>query len=110
MIRRPPRSTLFPYTTLFRSDVHRLDLDVAHPRQRVGDPLLHLAGDFGKDAAVRHRELQLGAGVSVLELDAEPPPSLTQPYAVDGLDRPPHDLGQRRLAQPDRADVVLHEG
>src|SRR2546429_5813419 len=30
MIRRPPRSTLFPYTTLFRSlhpaDLHRLDL------------------------------------------------------------------------------------
>src|SRR5256885_3873719 len=24
MIRRPPRSTLFPYTTLFRSAVHRL--------------------------------------------------------------------------------------
>src|SRR3712207_7639886 len=23
MIRRPPRSTLFPYTTLFRSDGHR---------------------------------------------------------------------------------------
>src|SRR3712207_8982309 len=22
MIRRPPRSTLFPYTTLFRSDIH----------------------------------------------------------------------------------------
>src|SRR3712207_8844513 len=26
MIRRPPRSTLFPYTTLFRSDV-----ELAHP-------------------------------------------------------------------------------
>src|SRR5260370_6730306 len=25
MIRRPPRSTLFPYTTLFRSLVHDLD-------------------------------------------------------------------------------------
>src|SRR5438105_13163407 len=25
MIRRPPRSTLFPYTTLFRSDVYPLD-------------------------------------------------------------------------------------
>src|SRR3712207_7782004 len=25
MIRRPPRSTLFPYTTLFRSGVHHLD-------------------------------------------------------------------------------------
>src|SRR5690348_18224554 len=24
MIRRPPRSTLFPYTTLFRSDCHEL--------------------------------------------------------------------------------------
>src|SRR3712207_8990835 len=25
MIRRPPRSTLFPYTTLFRSRAHRID-------------------------------------------------------------------------------------
>src|SRR3712207_8321580 len=35
MIRRPPRSTLFPYTTLFRSDVvHRVggpvDADLGH--------------------------------------------------------------------------------
>src|SRR3712207_6940393 len=28
MIRRPPRSTLFPYTTLFRSDLHHLILEV----------------------------------------------------------------------------------
>src|SRR2546430_7767560 len=28
MIRRPPRSTLFPYTTLFRSDLHFADGDV----------------------------------------------------------------------------------
>src|SRR5687768_17981942 len=41
MIRRPPRSTLFPYTTLFRSDGGRevvgaqLDLD-AHVGCRVG--------------------------------------------------------------------------
>src|SRR2546422_5303853 len=26
MIRRPPRSTLFPYTTLFRSQIHRGDV------------------------------------------------------------------------------------
>src|SRR2546427_6771922 len=31
MIRRPPRSTLFPYTTLFRSRGGR------HPRSRAGD-------------------------------------------------------------------------
>src|SRR3712207_6908954 len=29
MIRRPPRSTLFPYTTLFRSRVQGVDQDVA---------------------------------------------------------------------------------
>src|SRR2546430_2989798 len=29
MIRRPPRSTLFPYTTLFRSLVHRISGDGA---------------------------------------------------------------------------------
>src|SRR2546422_4827449 len=28
MIRRPPRSTLFPYTTLFRSHVSAVQLDV----------------------------------------------------------------------------------
>src|SRR3712207_8445446 len=37
MIRRPPRSTLFPYTTLFRSDEGRpssgfLELVLEHPR------------------------------------------------------------------------------
>src|SRR2546422_5309229 len=37
MIRRPPRSTLFPYTTLFRSGVH----DAVVPAVRVGsEPLL----------------------------------------------------------------------
>src|SRR5689334_24252118 len=34
MIRRPPRSTLFPYTTLFRSGQHReLERDAAHQDQ-----------------------------------------------------------------------------
>src|SRR3712207_9255150 len=35
MIRRPPRSTLFPYTTLFRSGVHvgAQPLGKAQPRQ-----------------------------------------------------------------------------
>src|SRR3712207_7007029 len=36
MIRRPPRSTLFPYTTLFRSDVRLPRLDPRGGR-RVGD-------------------------------------------------------------------------
>src|SRR5258708_8826828 len=39
MIRRPPRSTLFPYTTLFRSAVGFVRLDhhpVAEPEPRIG--------------------------------------------------------------------------
>src|SRR5574337_367735 len=41
MIRRPPRSTLFPYTTLFRS-VLALDHAVNHPvrTQKDGQPSL----------------------------------------------------------------------
>src|SRR3712207_8397880 len=38
MIRRPPRSTLFPYTTLFRSQ---------HERLTVADVAVHLVGDVG---------------------------------------------------------------
>src|SRR2546430_17196157 len=36
MIRRPPRSTLFPYTTLFRSPVGDLDGERAEPVERGG--------------------------------------------------------------------------
>src|SRR3712207_6887413 len=41
MIRRPPRSTLFPYTTLFRSDLargHRQALMAVHVDERVAGP------------------------------------------------------------------------
>src|SRR5688572_31843661 len=34
MIRRPPRSTLFPYTTLFRSDESRHHAPVTQPHAR----------------------------------------------------------------------------
>src|SRR5204863_9395021 len=43
MIRRPPRSTLFPYTTLFRSDrrqdplAHARERDDRHQRAEQGD-------------------------------------------------------------------------
>src|SRR5258705_13796955 len=37
MIRRPPRSTLFPYTTLFRSLAVRMVAIALRPSARVGD-------------------------------------------------------------------------
>src|SRR2546430_11135287 len=54
MIRRPPRSTLFPYTTLFRSN--GVDVKVAVPladeRQRlsVGRPPMQIGRRFLGDA------------------------------------------------------------
>src|SRR5260370_38788131 len=53
MIRRPPRSTLFPYTTLFRSAA--LDAHALHPRARADD-----AGDApaGKDTGASARGLR----------------------------------------------------
>src|SRR3712207_7171719 len=60
MIRRPPRSTLFPYTTLFRSEelpqqVHAIELVLVEeqlflPRPRLVDV------DRGKDSAVGRSE------------------------------------------------------
>src|SRR3712207_7035982 len=35
MIRRPPRSTLFPYTTLFRSDAHRAVGPLGRPARQA---------------------------------------------------------------------------
>src|SRR5688572_17972153 len=48
MIRRPPRSTLFPYTTLFRSPVALGDFDA----RDVADP--HLVRRTDDELAVEH--------------------------------------------------------
>src|SRR5260370_24620782 len=34
MIRRPPRSTLFPYTTLFRSHITIIELNALHTKRQ----------------------------------------------------------------------------
>src|SRR3712207_8337699 len=55
MIRRPPRSTLFPYTTLFRSDGHVHVVDGAE------------RGALGDAAGVEHLdEPEVGVRVDVL--------------------------------------------
>src|SRR3712207_8148092 len=75
MIRRPPRSTLFPYTTLFRSDIVPLHPAVADERA--------LRAGAGVDPQVR-----VVVGVAALhhdvmaDLEADP-----VPVVVPGLDR-----------------------
>src|SRR3712207_7135954 len=55
MIRRPPRSTLFPYTTLFRSGVGQVRRPAPAGRER--DDVAH-RGEWGgrRDHAVAPRE------------------------------------------------------
>src|SRR5438876_1941196 len=52
MLRLPPRSTLFPYTTLFRSDLFRFEFEDRQflPLQRVGKNLIE------QSTAHRHDE------------------------------------------------------
>src|SRR5256885_12948149 len=56
MIRRPPRSTLFPYTTLFRSWSRP---DAAGARQSVTEHLVHLlmqAPEFVEERILKRSE------------------------------------------------------
>src|SRR3712207_9432281 len=48
MIRRPPRSTLFPYTTLFRSEALRIVTRIAHDEGDV-DGVAGRGGQVGRD-------------------------------------------------------------
>src|SRR3712207_8274892 len=63
MIRRPPRSTLFPYTTLFRSDVRRRPSRGRRPargRRRVGGVRRADAASTGGAARPRTPERREG--------------------------------------------------
>src|SRR5688572_32692586 len=59
MIRRPPRSTLFPYTTLFRSDQRR-DAHRLQRRQQVADSAVRLVDSVDEDQ-MRDAELVEGS-------------------------------------------------
>src|SRR3712207_8911381 len=75
MIRRPPRSTLFPYTTLFRSQRHRKrdhHAREAHLAQQVlaGDERLHaVARDLREELIEHHREEDVDAVVGDVLVD-----------------------------------------
>src|SRR2546426_12749083 len=91
MIRRPPRSTLFPYTTLFRSDPSpgpgSERSHVHHPAERIERGLGH---GLGHGRVRMNRELDLFHGVFIL-------PRYRQ--LMDNLGRvSPHDVGAQDLA------------
>src|SRR3989475_7887207 len=73
MIRRPPRSTLFPYTTLFRSrlELRRRELE----RERQQQPL---RGRAVARELVHHRLVQHALVRRVLVYDRDPGVSLEE--------------------------------
>src|SRR5258708_17846578 len=83
MIRRPPRSTLFPYTTLFRS-----------PREMHGSRCIRLSGQ-----ARQYRTAVVGAAHVVAPLAAET--RRQQLFGIDGLGQIRSEEHTSELQSPD---------
>src|SRR5256885_13109663 len=97
MIRRPPRSTLFPYTTLFRSsnDVATLAVGIAHQ------------SDVGRTVGVVLNALDLGgdADRKSTRLNSS---HLVISYAVFCLKKKKNECHATRLSQCEPLRVGLH--
>src|SRR3712207_8350610 len=101
MIRRPPRSTLFPYTTLFRSDPHRDDdvlrvgeLHAEHGVLGLDRP--HAERDHVHRAAAHAAAVQLGQDRKSTRLNSS---HANISYAVFCLKKKKHTLPP--LIRPD---------
>src|SRR5438093_4353929 len=75
MFRRPPRSTLFPYTTLFRSAMAKagkglLEGTLQAGTSAVSDKLLDLVGLGGKSAADKGKDTRDYLAAAFPELNA----------------------------------------
>src|SRR2546422_3417155 len=82
MIRRPPRSTLFPYTTLFRSISERR---VARPEPPALLRLENLHAAYGPIAALRGLDLVVGPGELVCLIGANGAGKSSTLRAISGL-------------------------
>ena len=79
MIRRPPRSTLFPYTTLFRSQ---------GPEKKGAFLSAPKRGNF-----IKRVELTVGIGPDILKAEVIGEKSLPQTYGRDDNARPNNNWG-----------------
>src|SRR2546425_912093 len=95
MIRRPPRSTLFPYTTLFRSPV----VPPARPRERA---LLRRAAARPLGGARRPGD-QPGRGLALREVEGAPGRAVRAPrraLPADAHREPPGPAAEGRRGLP----------
>src|SRR4051812_49583150 len=84
MIRRPPRSTLFPYTTLFRSDVVRVDQDGTKVWTQTSRGLGHVAIDAArgdrKSTRLNSSHMSISYAVFCLKKKKKTKPELPQQH------------------------------
>ena len=74
MIRRPPRSTLFPYTTLFRSGPRRGSRE---KKLKLSKMWKKIAGDLGLGAGFHFSEVRTLLGTSDWSYSLHPEPKST---------------------------------
>src|SRR5256885_8868122 len=91
MIRRPPRSTLFPYTTLFRSQVHRV------PRAQSASVLNLLAVDPAHNAEPQEKGLNIVSKLRRRRRVEWNGQSLVGDEAIAGPESPKEDFKVRVL-------------
>src|SRR5260370_42680150 len=101
MIRRPPRSTLFPYTTLFRSAAG----DPKHIEQEVGDLLFALSRlatrvGVGPEEALRGAIRRFSARFEKLENRVAEQGADVAAQSLTELDRIWTEIQQQEAAAP----------
>src|SRR2546427_9566210 len=101
MIRRPPRSTLFPYTTLFRSELHQREFTaLKQPADElaVNDTVEAVGFDF-----IRTPELEYECGVNRSEEHT------SQMQSQANIVRPPPVVKKKHSAEHYVLSAVVHE-
>src|SRR3712207_8717949 len=78
MIRRPPRSTLFPYTTLFRSESHGLTQRELAAEAGVGEVTVARMETGASVTPPTARKIAVALGVAVADLLERPPVPLAE--------------------------------
>src|SRR5256885_13220963 len=67
MIRRPPRSTLFPYTTLFRSEqIFAMTDEIAERARKIGGTTLRSVSDISRHQRLKDNNEELVAAEEML--------------------------------------------
>src|SRR3989449_6554921 len=68
MIRRPPRSTLFPYTTLFRSVLDESSVDIQKLAGFMGDGFTNWVIHFGSCSTIKIEHARLSRFIAATQV------------------------------------------